>query len=78
LHDDFLFTAESIQIGIWDWQVSHDNLQVNDTLHHRSLTRPDAHVTRLHDDFLFTAESIQIGIWDWQVSHDNLQVNDTL
>ncbi|HDU4297432.1 TPA: response regulator [Klebsiella variicola subsp. variicola] len=32
LHDDFLFTAESIQIGIWDWQVSHDNLQVNDTL----------------------------------------------
>ncbi|STW38870.1 Signal transduction histidine kinase [Klebsiella pneumoniae] len=26
LHDDFLFTAESIQIGIWDWQVSHDNL----------------------------------------------------
>lgn len=22
LHDDFLFTAESIQIGIWDWQVS--------------------------------------------------------
>jgi len=32
LHDDFLLTAESIQIGIWDWQVSHDSLQVNDTL----------------------------------------------
>lgn len=32
LHDDFLFTAESIQIGIWDWQVSGDSLQVNDTL----------------------------------------------
>lgn len=32
LHDDFLLTAESIQIGIWDWQVSQDNLQVNDTL----------------------------------------------
>lgn len=32
LHDDFLFTAESIQIGIWDWQVSHDSLKVNDTL----------------------------------------------
>ncbi|MGK9174703.1 response regulator [Yokenella regensburgei] len=32
LHDDFLLTAESIQIGIFDWQVSHDILQVNDTL----------------------------------------------
>nr|WP_318380246.1 response regulator [uncultured Enterobacter sp.] len=32
LHEDFLLTAESIQIGIWDWQVSQDNLQVNDTL----------------------------------------------
>ncbi len=32
LHDDFLLTAESIQIGIWDWRVSHDSLQVNDTL----------------------------------------------
>ncbi|HHO0149547.1 TPA: response regulator [Enterobacter asburiae] len=32
LHDDFLLTAESIHIGIWDWQVSGDALQVNDTL----------------------------------------------
>src|SRR5690606_26979730 len=32
LHDDFLLTAETIQIGIWDWQVSQDSLQVNDTL----------------------------------------------
>lgn len=32
LHDDFLLTAESIQIGIWNWQVSHDSLEVNDTL----------------------------------------------
>ncbi len=32
LHDDFLLTAESIHIGIWDWQVSGDTLQVNDTL----------------------------------------------
>lgn len=32
LHEDFLLTAESIQIGIWDWQVSQDRLQVNDTL----------------------------------------------
>ena len=32
LHEDFLLTAESIHIGIWDWQVSQDNLQVNDTL----------------------------------------------
>lgn len=32
LHEDFLLTAESIQIGIWDWQVSQDTLQVNDTL----------------------------------------------
>ena len=27
LHDDFLLTAESIHIGIWDWQVSGDTLQ---------------------------------------------------
>lgn len=32
LHDDFLLTADSIHIGIWDWQISADNLQVNDTL----------------------------------------------
>ncbi len=32
LHNDFLLTAESIRIGIWDWHVSHDSLQVNDTL----------------------------------------------
>lgn len=32
LHDDFLLTAESIHIGIWDWQVSEDSLQINDTL----------------------------------------------
>lgn len=32
LHDDFLLTAESIQMGIWDWHVSQDSLQVNDTL----------------------------------------------
>ena len=32
LHDDFLLTAESIQIGIWNWQVSQDSLEVNDTL----------------------------------------------
>ncbi|EKS6735923.1 response regulator [Enterobacter asburiae] len=32
LHDDFLLTADSIHIGIWDWQVSGDALQVNDTL----------------------------------------------
>ena len=32
LHDDFLLTAESIHIGIWDWQISGDSLQVNDTL----------------------------------------------
>lgn len=32
LHDDFLLAAESIHIGIWDWQVSPDILQVNDTL----------------------------------------------
>ncbi|EBO4490643.1 response regulator [Salmonella enterica] len=32
LHDNFLLTAESIQIGIWDWEVSRDSLQVNDTL----------------------------------------------
>ncbi|MCK7167598.1 hybrid sensor histidine kinase/response regulator [Enterobacter chengduensis] len=32
LHDDFLLTAESIHIGIWDWQVSGDTLQVSDTL----------------------------------------------
>ncbi|CAM8225357.1 response regulator [Enterobacter asburiae] len=32
LHDDFQLAAESIHIGIWDWQVSGDALQVNDTL----------------------------------------------
>lgn len=32
LHDDFLLTAESINIGIWDWLVSVDTLQVNDIL----------------------------------------------
>ncbi|WP_338464332.1 response regulator [Franconibacter daqui] len=32
LHDDFLLAAESIHIGIWDWQVTPDILQVNDAL----------------------------------------------
>lgn len=32
LHDDFLLAAESIHIGIWDWHVTPDILQVNDTL----------------------------------------------
>lgn len=32
LHDDFQLAAESIHIGIWDWQFSGDALQVNDTL----------------------------------------------
>ncbi|MGY5957138.1 response regulator [Kosakonia sp. BK9b] len=32
LHADFLLAAESIHIGIWDWQVSPDLLQVSDTL----------------------------------------------
>ncbi len=32
LHEDFLLAAESTHIGIWDWQVSADILQVNDAL----------------------------------------------
>ncbi|WP_200551961.1 response regulator [Kosakonia sp. LAM2021] len=32
LHADFLLAAESIHIGIWDWQVSPDILQLSDTL----------------------------------------------
>ncbi|EPN3614078.1 response regulator [Cronobacter turicensis] len=30
LHDDFLLAAESIHIGIWDWQVTTDVLHLND------------------------------------------------
>ncbi len=30
LHDDFLLAAESIHIGIWDWQVTTDALHLND------------------------------------------------
>ncbi|ALB55011.1 response regulator [Cronobacter universalis] len=30
LHDDFLLAAESIHIGIWDWQVTTDILHLND------------------------------------------------
>ena len=32
LHEDFLLAAETTHIGIWDWQVSADILQVNDAL----------------------------------------------
>ncbi len=32
LHDDFLLAAESIHIGIWDWQVTTDALHLNDAL----------------------------------------------
>ena len=32
LHEDFLLAAESTHIGIWDWQVSADILQINDAL----------------------------------------------
>ncbi|WP_039058373.1 response regulator [Enterobacter sp. Bisph1] len=32
LHADFMLAAESIHIGIWDWQVSTDILQLSDTL----------------------------------------------
>ncbi|EGT5710426.1 response regulator [Cronobacter dublinensis subsp. dublinensis] len=30
LHDDFLLAAESIHIGIWDWQITTDVLHLND------------------------------------------------
>ncbi|CAI2096778.1 Signal transduction histidine-protein kinase BarA [Serratia fonticola] len=32
LHNDFILAAETSHIGIWDWECSHDRLQVNDAL----------------------------------------------